>query len=483
MRSIRRHLIVSLLVGSGLLILAVGLGASAVVARRLRGEFDDSLLAKARALVTLTEQRRGEVEINFADEFMPEFTARDRPEYFQLRLADDAGGTVIERSGSLGSRDLPHSRELSRLPRYHDLRLPDGRPGRAVEIAFVPQSEDDEDVEIETALDPAAPPGQLRSAILSVARGRERLDALIRSFYIGAIATAALLLAGIASLVHFAVGRGLAPLDEIRGQVQALDAERLDSRVVIHPPVRELLPVVEQLNALILRLKDTFERERRFSSDVAHELRTPVAELRSLSDVGARWPDDRASVQAFFEDARSIARQMERTVTTLLSLTRCEGGIEQIERSEIHLPDLLADTWSGLATEAQSRSLRFALTAPPTVIMSDPEKLRVVVTNLFSNAVTYSPPGSTISCTAHTENGSVEITVSNPAPQLAPADVPCLFDRFWRKDAARSNGRHAGLGLPLARSFATLLGFELTAHLGPDQQLALYLKGPVGNSS
>lgn len=480
MRSIRRHLVVSLLVGSGLLVLAVGLAASAAVARRLRHEFDDSLLTKARALITLTEQRRGEVEINFADEFMPEFEAPRQPEYFQLWLA---GGTVIERSHSLDDGDLPRSGDLTATPRYQDLRLPDGRPGRMVEIAFVPQSEDDEEIEIEAALDPAAPPGQLRSAVLSVARGRERLDELIRSFYLAAIATSALLLAGIASLVHFAVRRGLAPLDEIGNQVQALNADRLDSRVVMHPPVRELLPVVEQLNALLLRLKDAFERERRFSSDVAHELRTPVAELRSLADVGARWPEDRETTKAFFEDARAIAQQMEHTVATLLSLARCEGGIEQIQRTEIQLPDLLAETWATVAKEAESRALRFEIDAPAALIVSDPEKLRLVLINLFSNTVTYSPPGSAVLCTARAENGTLEITVANPAPQLTSADLPFLFERFWRKDPARSNGRHAGLGLPLARSFAALLGFELTAHLSPDRQLALRLMGPIENSS
>lgn len=476
MRSIRRRLVVSLLVGSGLLVLAAGLGASVIVTRHLRNEFDQALVAKARALVTLTGQHQGEVEIDFADELMPEFEAREQPEYFQLRLAD---GTLLERSHSLGERDLPRSTGLSSAPVYRDLQLPDGRPGRLVEIAFVPQTEEGES---EAALDPAAPPGRLRSAVLSVARGRERLEALIRWLYTAGLGTTALLLAGIAALVHGTVRRELAPLEEIGRQVQALDAERLDSRVAIQPPVRELSPVVEQLNGLLARLEAAFERERRFSSDVAHELRTPVAELRSLADVGARWPEDRDAVQAFFEDARNIARQMERTVATLLSLARCEGGIEGIEHSTFIISDLIHETWAPLAAEAAARDLRFDLEAPAAPIASDREKLRLILFNLLSNAVTHSPAGSGISCTARTENGRLEITVANPAPQMTAADLPFLFERFWRKDAARSNSRHAGLGLSLARSFATLLGFDLTAHLLPDRQLALRLAGPAGHS-
>ena len=476
MISIRRRLIVSLLVGSGLLVLAVGLGASTLMARRLRQEFDQSLLAKARALVTLAKQERGEVEIDFADELMPEFEAPRRPEYFQLWLAD---GTVLERSRSLGRRDLPRSETLARSTIYCDLRLPDGRPGRMVEIAFVPQYEEDE---TEIAHDPAAPPGQLRSAVLAVARGSEQLQALIRSLYGATLGTALLLMAGIALLIHFAVRSGLAPLAEIGRQVEALDAERLDGRVALHRPVHELAPVVEQLNALLVRLETAFERERRFSSDVAHELRTPVAELRNLSEVGERWPEDREAVQAFFGDTRSIARQMERTVATLLALARCEGGLEEAEPGVFAVPELLDEAWAPLAAEAAARSLRLELAAPEASIVSDREKLRLILGNLLSNAVTYSPSGSTVACTARVDGGTLEITIANPAPLLDPADLPHLFDRFWRKDAARTNGRHAGLGLALARSFATLLGFDLTARLGPGRQLELRLLGPVGSS-
>lgn len=474
MSSIRRRLVVSLLAGSGLLILSAGLIASAVVARRLRHEFDRSLLAKAQALVTLTAQQDGEVEIHFADELMPEFEAPSRPEYFQLRLAD---GALIERSRSLRGSDLPRFENLSNAPVYRDLKLPDGRPGRLVEIAFVPQTEEGES---ETALDPAAPPGRLLAAVLSVARGREQLDSLIRSLYLATLATAALLLASLALLVHFSVKIGLSPLAEIGRQVQALDADRLDSRVAVQPSVRELSPVVEQINGLLNRLQAAFERERRFSSDVAHELRTPVAELRNLAEVGARWPEDREAVRAFFTDVTHIARQMEGTVGTLLTLARCEAGIERMERGEVSVSELLADAWEPFTKEAAARNLRFDLAAPPRSILTDPTKLRLIVTNLFSNAVTYSPSGSTVSCTARADDGTLEITVANPAPNLTSDDLPYLFERFWRKDAARSNGQHAGLGLALARSCAALLDYELTADLDPDRQLKLRLMGPVG---
>ncbi len=477
MRSIRRRLVVPILAGSCLLILGAGLLLNGLISRRLRQELDDALLAKARALVTLTGQEDGEVEIDFADEVMPEFSAPTGPEYFQLWLAD---GTVLERSRSLGDADLPRSPRLSREPLFRDLRLPDGRPGRLVEIAFVPEPAEDGPWG-ETLLDPTVPlpGGGLRAAVLVTARSRRELDALMWFFHAVAVAVAALLASALGLLVHVSIRRGLAPLDEIGRQVEALDAGRLDLRIGTRIPTLELAPVVDRLNALLARLQVSFERERRFSSDIAHELRTPIAELRSLAEVGACWPEDREQVRSFFQDVDGIGLQMERIVANLLSLARCDSGLESFERAEVHLGALIEELWSRCAPEAEKKGLIWTFSPrPPLTLVSDPGKLILILSNLLSNAVTYSPAGSTVSCSATVTRGTLEVTVANPAPLLGPEDLPFLFERFWRKDPARTGSLHAGLGLPLAKAFAELLGLSLTAELDPGKRLVLRLWGP-----
>lgn len=469
MNSIRRRLIVPLLVGSSLLILTAGLLLSGWISRRLLAELDHALLAKAQALVTLTGQEAGEVEIDFADEHMPEFSVPVEPEYFELWLAD---GTVLERSESLGSQDLSRFPRPAKEPRFRDVRLPDGRPGRLVEIDFVPQFEEDGSPWAEKLLDPTAPlpAPHLRAAVLVTARSRRELNTLIRSLYGISIGVAALLASALSLLVHVSVRRGLQPLDEIGRQVETLDAERLDHRVRMEPGTLELAPVVDRLNALLARLQVSFERERRFSSDIAHELRTPIAELRSLAQVGARWPEDQESVRSYFQDVDAIARQMEGIVANLLSLARCDSGLERLETAEVELRGLVEETWSRFAPEAEKKGLVFALAeGPPVTVVSDRGKLGLILSNLFSNAVAYSPAGSTVSCSVDES----EITVANPAPLLEPGDVPHLFERFWRKDAARTGSLHAGLGLPLARAFAELLGLDLTAEIDSEGRLVL----------
>lgn len=468
-----------LLAGSCLLTLAAGLLLDNLIIRRLRSELDHALLTKARALVTLTHQADGAVEINFADEFMPEFSAPSAPEYFELWLAD---GTVLERSRSLGGRDLPRSPRLAREPAFRDLRLPDGRPGRLVEIAFVPQTEDDDDVWAEKLIDPTAPlpHDRLRTAVLVMARSRRELDLLIRSLYAVSFAVAALLALALGLLVHFSIRHGLRPLDEIGRQVETLDAERLDLRIRPRSPTLELTPVVERLNALLARLQVAFERERRFSSDIAHELRTPLAELRSLAGVGARWPEDREAVRSYFADVDAIARQMESIVVNLLSLARCDSGLEGLERAELDLRELIEETWSRFASDAEAKGLSFELDAGPHLtVVSDRGKLGMILSNLFSNAVSYSPAASAVSCSATVAGRKLEVAVANPAPLLESNDLPFLFERFWRKDAARADSLHAGLGLPLAKAFADLLGLELTAELDAGGRLVLRLRGPI----
>ena len=139
----------------------------------LQNEFDRTLESKARALMTLTEQDKSGVELNFADEYMSEFERKEEPDYFQLLLDDR---TVLERSRSLGTLDLPHIEPLFPQPRFADLKLPDGRSGRLIQVDFVPQVDDDRGVDVDVPLDPTKSVAGWRVASITVARSRESLD-------------------------------------------------------------------------------------------------------------------------------------------------------------------------------------------------------------------------------------------------------------------------------------------------------------------
>jgi signal transduction histidine kinase len=318
------------------------------------------------------------------------------------------------------------------------------------------------------------------AATLLVAREREQLDAAIRWLDLTVAALGIGLMLALAGLMQLALRVGLRSLDRLTGQVRALDVGSLATRVDVAKPPREIAVVVEQVNALLARLEEGFTRELRLSSDIAHELKTPIAELRNLSEVGARWPEDRATVRQFFEDAGAIAQQMERIVVHLLALARYDEGREQVWTAPVEVSEIVDAAWKPLAREAAakgldlhqeiSRGLRFE---------TDPEKFALVVQNLLSNAVAYSRPGTTVFCASEETADRRAVSFANQVENLGPADLALMFDRFWRKDEARAGGRNAGLGLAFVRAMADLLEIRIETRLDPDGTFRVTLSRPV----
>ena len=121
------------------------------------------------------------------------------------------------------------------------------------------------------------------------------------------------------------------------------------------------------------------------------------------------------------------------------------------------------------AADAEAQGIAFTPRIPDRLTLTtDREKLALVLSNLFANAVSHGTPGGTVLCSAaisENEHGEIALLVANPTADLTAADLPRIFDRFWRKDTARSDGRHAGLGLSLVSALCDLLGFQREARL------------------
>ncbi|RMF90666.1 MAG: hypothetical protein D6736_06420 [Nitrospinota bacterium] len=491
MHSIRGRLTLLLVISLGLLLLGSGVLFYTIVRAQLVGEFDRALLAKAQALITLTDDDGQKIEIDLSDKFMPEFESTDNPEYFALWRAS---GQLIARSPSLGEHQLPRHPGLTNKPVFHDLVLPDGRSGRLVEIAFVPQLDLNDDEEANGQADKAdGEPGQVsldptrfpeRAAVLVVARTREAIDTFLRSFRLSLVTVITGLLAIMVGLVRSALRVGLRPLDDMQQQVSQLDAHSLTTGIRVQTQTAELVPVVAQLNALLQRLDAAFTRERQFSSDVAHELRTPLAELRTLTEVGMRWPEDTQAVRQYFADAHAISRHMERIVDSLLTLARCESGTQQVNWQSIDIGELVDASWTTVSHLAREKMLTLRCMIPSTCqVTSDRDLLRTIFHNLLNNAVTYSPPQSEIHCLATADGDTVHLTIRNPTHDLTPEDLPHLFERFWRKDPARTASGHTGLGLAVVKALAEILHLHVHATLDAEHHFAITLSFPCTCSS
>ncbi len=280
------------------------------------------------------------------------------------------------------------------------------------------------------------------------------------------------------------VWRGLAPLNRLAGKIAALRTENLSDRIDLPDAPAELAPVVEVSNQLLQRLETAVDRERSFTADVAHELRTPLAGVRSVLEVALSRDRPAQDYQAAMRECLRIAASMQTMTGNLLSLARLDRGQLTVRHEPVPLPALLQECWEPLEGGAKARSLRVSWNGDPAVVMeTDRELLRQILTNLLDNAVVYADSGGEIRVDTGLEAGAAFVRIANTGSQVPQDQVERVFERFWRGDASRHGvGRHAGLGLPLARRLATLLGGSLIATSEFGQWFTVTLTLPASNS-
>ncbi|MDA0989944.1 MAG: ATP-binding protein [Verrucomicrobia bacterium] len=491
MSSIRRQLSLNLLMGSAMVLLVASLVIGIVMRGRVMLEFDRTLQAKANAFAMVTELDGRRLEIDFSAAHMPEF-GEDEDEdedaaYFQLFLHD---GTTIAKSESLDVDELPFDDRVAAKPHFHNIRLPDDRRGRLVQLAYQPrvETEDEpaaleevipEDDEIHYLLPATMAAGPLTIHVV-LASGREDLDALLLSLYLTLALADIVLLLGIAAVVKRSIRTSLEPVNAMNQQLAKMSPDALDRRIQLASTPDELMAIKGTLNSLLDRLQAAFEKERNFISNVAHELRTPVAELMASSDVGAKWPEDTEQTRQFFEDVRAVAMQMDHTVSNLLELSRCDIGSTTITRDRIAVAEMVDACWARVPAAIRADNLTMDNRLDPGLnLETDRAKLQMILQNIVDNAAAYSVPGTVVICTGQHESGGFALAIENQAPGLTDSDISSFFDRFWRKDASRTGSQHSGLGLPLAKALAELLGIRMLATLKDGHTIRLELTFPV----
>lgn len=468
MRSLQARLILSIVAASIILSAATGLLLYELTSQSLVREFDRSLLARARALSTLlTIDDQGKLDFEYNEQSMPEFRPGRHAECFVIRYAN---GRIYAVSGSLASKP---PLKLHDDHQIEDVTLPSGQAGRAAQISFIPAYDPEHPVQAGAKRTSAAP------MTLLIARSRDDLDDA-EADSLGLLAAGTGLLALVLAIVCVLIVRvALRPLRELADDVSRIQPAHLDHRVLARQLPSELEPIARRLNDLLDRLERAFARERRFTSDVAHELRTPIAELRALTDVALRWPDDQPGALQALRDSRDIAVQLQTLVATLLSLVRSEHT-----PAVARLPMRLAEAVARIADDPSGLERQVELEIDPeTMVEAEPVLLASVLRNLLDNAREYAEPGTPIACRAHRRHGQWMLSVENRAPGLSSADLPHLFEPFWRKDSARTGSSHAGLGLSLVRAYCRLMAVDISVHLGPDSMLSMELVFPPGSSS
>ncbi len=346
--SIRRKLTLGLLLGLMALLLASGAILYTYMNTVLKGQFNVALTAEARVICGLVKlQHDGEIEIDNPQGPASQLGAAANPQYFQVWRED---GTVLLRSPALGKSDLPGFNSAGATaadgPVFVDHELPQARPGRVLLLHFLPVAEDED---VPSGGTPQSPSAELagKRVIVAVAQDRSELKGIMTVLFSALLGIVAFMAIGIVAVVGAVVRQGLSPLQRVAAEAARIDPQALDFRFSLAGLPAELQPICLRLNDSLERLQKAFARERRFTADVAHELRTPIAELRSLANVAVKWDGDRETSLGYFKDALDVAQQMERIVTTLLSLARCQSGTMTVVRESVNVGDLIRDAWDG----------------------------------------------------------------------------------------------------------------------------------------
>lgn len=464
MRSLRSTLS-AVMLGLGALILLGALTAVHTLASGLlERQFDRGLLERATSLATLLEQVGEHFELHFSDEAMPRYAVHERPEYFQLW----SGARELERSVSLvlAQAELPRTADAEPGVELAELELPDGRAGRMVTLTTPVHH---------YAPDPAsgADPGPMLVSVV-VAIERRELREMQESLLLGVFGLGLVLLSLLVFLGTRALTLGLRPLARLADELALLEREEgpADGLARLELPV-ELAPVTQRIGSLTASLQAALARERRATAGMAHELRTPVAELRAVSDVALQSPDDIAGLRQAVSECRDIALGMQTLITTLLALARSRAP-EPLVQEQVDLAELVDRLWHSLDGRARERGLEWTLVTgialPPVVV--NLQALRAVLGNLFDNACDHARRGTRSECRLESGAFGTRVVVRNVVEGLRPEELAQLGEPFWRADQARADREHFGLGLALARECAAAAGFELDFQLAEGRLVA-----------
>lgn len=249
------------------------------------------------------------------------------------------------------------------------------------------------------------------------------------------------------------VRSGLRPLREVTQVAASVSAKSLRERIPDDSTPAELQQLVQAFNAMLARLEDAFVRLSNFSADIAHELRTPLSNLMTHTEVALTRGRSLEQYQDNLHSNLEELQRMSRMIDDMLFLAKADNGLIVPDAKPVALEQLCTQLLDYYQLPADERGVRFELTGAGT-IQGDLAMLRRALSNLLSNALRYTPDGELVSVTIERRAECVTLAVTNPGVTIAAEHLERLFDRFYRVDPARREGSpsNAGLGLAITRS-------------------------------
>lgn len=446
--TLRLRLVLLATVAVVLILVVGGLGLLAGLQRALTASVEDTARARAETVILLARSDDIPDAIPVADE-----------EHTLVQIVD-ADGRVLAASENIEGQSAIRAE-----------MVPVGS-SVAYTIAATPIDDDAAARFVSTGVD--GPDGPVT---VTVGESLEEVsDAVAAAGRLGALGLPVLTL-GVAVVVWLLVGRALRPVEAIRREAEEIGGGELHRRVPSPSRQDEIGRLATTMNAMLGRLEDSARRHQQFVGDAAHELRSPVASLRTQLETARAstrdvdWPE-------LSQDLLDETLRMQEVTEQLLILARVDATSAAIVRQTVDLDDL-ADRQVRHASERRT-DVSVRSTASPVQVVGDPILLGQMVRNLVDNAVRHA--SSSVVVTSRQREGAALLTVTDDGAGIPPGDRERVFERFVRLDEARSReGGGTGLGLAIVRDIAHLHGgtvriverrpgttFEVRLPLDPD---------------
>ena len=252
-------------------------------------------------------------------------------------------------------------------------------------------------------------------------------------------------------------GRVVRPIGTMAGVAREIEATDLSRRIRLGGPPDEMRDLADTFDAMLDRLDHGVRTQRRFVEDASHELRNPLAVIRTTLDVALSEPEDAEGLRHAAEVARRTADRMSTTVDELMALART--SVQPERRTSVDLAEVVAEVAQEYDAEASTRGVRLSRLAPSGLLVDgDRTALKRAQANLVSNALRVAPPGSVVHCGAGRAGGWLWLGVRDVGRGIAPDDQALVFRRAWRDGAPTTEGDGQGIGLALVRQIAEAHG-------------------------
>ena len=259
---------------------------------------------------------------------------------------------------------------------------------------------------------------------------------------------------------YFLAKLALRPIDHITETAVSLGAGNLSRRITGIESRDEVGRLAGAFNGMLARLEGSFQREKQFTSDASHELRTPVSVIMAYAEnLAAHAPDQETKAQA--AAILTESRRMHSIIAQLLALTRGYEGKYRLERENIFLRDMVSDVLAELTEEAEANEIDLVEQVPADMILSADQSLMTqLLLNLVENGIKYGKTGGMVAVSALEQDGHILLTIQDDGIGIGEKDLPRIFDRFYRADQARDRSG-SGLGLSIVKWIVELHGLEI----------------------